>query len=98
MSDEWYIKHVEDVAQIKQLFDEYTQYGISTELQLKPPIKVVADFSKGELLKLKTGAEWLDIFFRELGKPQTFVGYGYDSIGYEEDDVIEAAKKASGIE
>lgn len=45
-----------------------------------------------------TGQEWYDRFIKELGEPEVFVGYGYDSIGYDEDDVLEAAKRAAGIE
>lgn len=60
--------------------------------------KHVADFSKGKLSNLMAGQEWYDRFEKELGKPKVFVGYGYDDIGYDEDDVINAAKRASGIE
>lgn len=47
--------------------------------------------------RVMTGAEWYDRFLKELGEPKTFVGYAYDDTGYEDDHVLEAAKKAAGL-
>ena len=89
----------EDVAQIKQAFaDEgYVQM---------PQVEMITRFESGKKPELfmvngkevMTGREWYERFEKELGEPQTFAGYGYDSVGYDEDDVLAAAKRASGVE
>lgn len=94
-----------DISQIKQAFadegyvlffesgnefnDDYARKKKQLEVQHKRDVEAFRE--------RMTGQEWYNRFEKELGEPEIFVGYGYDSVGYEDDRVLNAAKKASGL-
>lgn len=80
----------EEIAQIKQLFAD-------VGYRFNPSLKEMAGY-KINTKPTMTGQEFFERFEKELGEPKVFPGYGYDEIGYEDDHVLEAAKKASGLD
>lgn len=97
--DMFQLDFTQAIAQIKQAFQDEGYIHV-------PQVEVVTRYEHGKKpevymvngKEVMTGKEFYERFLKELGKPEIFRGYGYDSVGYDEDDVLEAARRAGGID